>query len=147
MLVEQAGYLLAWTEEVAGSAYRPGVYASSHPVPDGKGPNGKPATITTIQDLKARVAAAHLHEIAFWVIQDACPPSPGCVVHPSAPPAINLSGSMDAAAWQFAQSPKDSPFARTCGPTYATQTANATPLRSRLQVDLGTVAPSPIPGR
>jgi hypothetical protein len=143
MLPEQAGYLLAWTEEVAGSGYRPGVYASNHPVPDGKGPDGKPATITTIQDLQARVAAAHLHEISFWVIQDACPPSPGCVVRPSAPPAINLSGSMDAAAWQFAQSPRTS-FARSCGATYNADGQCYAPGVAGYRVDLN-VATSPDP--
>jgi hypothetical protein len=143
MLPEQADYLLAWTEEVAGSAYRPGVYASNHPVPDGKGPNGKPVTITTIQDIRARVAAAHLHEIAFWVIQDACPPAPGCVVRPSAPPAISLSGSMDAAAWQFAQSPQ-SPFARKCGTTYNADGQCYAPGVAGYRVDL-SVAPSPDP--
>ena len=104
MLPEQAAYLLAWTEAVAQSAYRPGVYASGQPVPDGKGPDGRPATITTIQDLRQRVAAGHLHEIAFWVIQDACPPAPGCVVQ-SNPPVPDRSGTPDATAWQFAQSP------------------------------------------
>ena len=80
LLPEQAAYLLAWTEAVAASAYRPGVYASGKPVDDGPGPGGRPATITTIQDIRTRVAAGHLNEIAFWVIQDACPPAPGCVV-------------------------------------------------------------------
>ena len=77
---EQAAYLLGWTEAVAATGYRPGVYASGQPVPDGKGPDGKPITITTIQDIREHVAAQHLHPIAFWVIDDACPPAPGCVV-------------------------------------------------------------------
>jgi hypothetical protein len=118
MLPEQAAYLLAWTEALAASAYRPGVYASGQPVADGKGPDGRPQAITTIQDLRTRVAAGHLHKIAFWVTQDACPPAPGCVVKPANPPALDLSGTMDATAWQFAQSPRRKSITQACGATY-----------------------------
>jgi hypothetical protein len=116
MLPEQAEYLLAWTEAVAGSGYRPGVYASGQPVPDGQGPDGKPITITTIQDLRARVAAGHLHPIAFWVAQDACPPAPGCAVRNL--PAPEQSGTIDAIAWQYAQSPRRPSITRACAATY-----------------------------
>lgn len=115
MLPEQADYLLAWTEAVDKSAYRPGVYASGQPVPNGAGPDGKPATITTVQDIRARVASGHLHEIAFWVAQDACPPAPGCVM---TPPPLALSGTSDATAWQFAQSPRRKSITASCGKTY-----------------------------
>lgn len=117
LLSEQADYLLAWTEAVAATAYRPGVYASGHPVPDGKGPDGRPQTITTIQDIQQRVAAQHLHPIAFWVIDDACPPAPGCVVRTAQPPSPDLSGILNADAWQYAQSPRTN-FAKACGATY-----------------------------
>jgi hypothetical protein len=118
MLPEQSAYLLAWTEAVAQSAYLPGLYASGQPVPDGKGPDGKPVTITTIQDIRQHVAAQHLHPIAFWVIQDACPPAPGCVVNPAHPPSPDLSGTLDATAWQFAQSPQRKNLTRSCTATY-----------------------------
>lgn len=117
MLPEQAAYLLAWTEAVAASNYRAGVYASGQPVPDGKGPGGKPATITTIQDLRQQIAAKHLHPIAFWVIQDACPPAPGCVV-PARPPAPDLSGTLHAEAWQYAQSPQRKNLTQACAASY-----------------------------
>ena len=117
MLPEQATYLLAWTEAIARTAYRPGVYASGQPVPNGKGGNGKSVTITTIQDLRQRVAAGHLHEIEFWVAQDACPPAPGCVIQPS-PPAPDQSGTLDSTAWQFAQSPRRNSITQACGKTY-----------------------------
>lgn len=116
LLPEQAAYLLAWTEAVAHSAYHPGVYASGQPVSDGPGSDGKPVTITTIQDIRSQVAAGHLHEIAFWVYQDACPPAPGCVVV-ALPP--DLSGTLDAVAWQFAQSPRRRSITQACGKTYA----------------------------
>jgi hypothetical protein len=92
LLPEQTAYLLAWTEAVADSDYLPGVYASGQPVPNGQGADGRPATITTIQDIRARVAAGHLHEVAFWVAQDACPPAPGCVVQPP-PPELSRRGA------------------------------------------------------
>jgi hypothetical protein len=117
LLTEQAEYLLAWTEAVATSGYRPGVYASGMPVNDGKGPDGKAATITTIQDIRQQVAARHLHPIAFWVYQDACPPAPGCVV-PSAPPSPDLSGTIDSTAWQYSQSPRRNNYTQACGSTY-----------------------------
>ena len=85
LLPDTAEYLFAWTEAVAHSAYLPGVYASGQPADDGPGPNGKTVFITTVQDIRARVAANHLHPISFWVAQDACPPAPGCVLQP--PPA------------------------------------------------------------
>ena len=118
MLPEQAEYLLAWTEAVAASNYRPGIYASGQPVAEGRGPDGKRVTITTIQDLRQQVKEKHLHEVAFWVAQDACPPAPGCVVQSANPPSPDLSGTMDAAAWQYAQSPRRNSNTQACGATY-----------------------------
>src|SRR6185312_2579107 len=60
LLPEQAAYLLGWTEAVAATSYKPGVYASGQPVPD-EDENGRKITITTIQDIRSRVAAQHLH--------------------------------------------------------------------------------------
>jgi hypothetical protein len=144
MLQEQADYLFGWTELVAGSGYRPGVYASGQPVPDGKGPDGHPTTITTIQDLRARVTAGHMHEISFWVIQDACPPAPGCVVKPANPPSLNLSGTKDAIAWQFAQSPQRKDITKACSRTYSSDGKCYAPGVPGYWVDL-SVASSPDP--
>jgi Domain of unknown function (DUF1906) len=135
LLAEQAAYLLAWTEAVAASAYLPGVYASGEPVPDGNGPDGKPATITTIQDIRARVAAGHLHEIAFWVALDKCPPAPGCVLQPPPPDG---SGLPNAAAWQYAQSPRRKPITQACGKTYAASGNCETPAPAKFDVDLSS---------
>jgi hypothetical protein len=111
LLTEQAGYLLGWTEAVAGSSYRPGAYVSGQPVEDGPG-----ATITTAQDVTGRVKAGHLHPVALWVAQDACPPAPGCTVQA---PELRLSGTPDAVAWQYAQSPRRPEITRACAKTYA----------------------------
>ncbi len=145
LLPEQADYLLAWTEAVAQSAFLPGVYASGQPVADGRGPDGKPVTITTIQDIRARVADGHLHPIAFWVIQDACPPAPGCVL---LPPPPSLSGTLDATAWQFAQSPRRKSITQACARTYAPDGNCDTPAPARFDIDLtSATTPDPSHGR
>jgi hypothetical protein len=147
MLPEQAEYLLAWTEAVAASAYRPGVYASGQPVNEGKGPNGKPVTITTIQDIREQVAAKHLHPISFWVAQDACPPAPGCVV-PGTPPSPDLSGISNAIAWQYAQSPRRKNITQACGATYNHDGNCYAPGLTQYQLDLSVSAsPDPSHGR
>jgi hypothetical protein len=110
LLTEQAAYLLAWTEAVAHSTYLPGVYASGQPVHDGPG-----QTITTAQDIRHYVATQHLHEIALWIAQDACPPSNGCTLQP---PPLAASGTPDIAVWQYAQSPQRKSITRACAKTY-----------------------------
>jgi hypothetical protein len=148
LLPEQLDYLLAWTEAVAGTDYRPGVYASGQPVPDGKGPDGRPQTITTIQDVRQHVDAGHLHKIAFWVAQDACPPAPGCVVQTAEPPSPDLSGILDADAWQYAQSPRRKSITKACGATYSSDGNCYAPGIPRYFLDLNVSAsPDPSHGR
>ena len=77
----QTAYLFGWTEAVASTGYRPGVYASGQAVNDGPG-----VTITTVQDIREHVTREHLHPVAVWVYQDACAPkgpSTGCTMTPS----------------------------------------------------------------
>jgi hypothetical protein len=113
LLPEQADYLLGWTEAVARSGFRPGAYVSGQAVPDGPG-----KTITTAQDIRARVASKHLHEVALWVYDDACPPSNGCTLRP---PALSAGpdASADVVAWQYAQSPRRPEITASCAKTYA----------------------------
>jgi hypothetical protein len=111
MLPEQMAYLLAWSEAVAGAGFRPGIYASGQPVREGPG-----VTITTAQDIRARVAAQHLHEIAMWVYEDDCPPAPGCTLQS---PPLSSSGTPDAIVWQYAQSPRRPKNTASCAKTYA----------------------------
>jgi hypothetical protein len=111
LLPEQAAYLFAWTEAVAASTYKPGVYLSGQPVPDEPG-----KTITTAQDVRTQVGAKHLHPIALFVYQDACPPSNGCTLNP---PPITQAGTPDIAVWQYAQSPRRPEITRACAKTYA----------------------------
>jgi hypothetical protein len=122
LLPEQATYLLAWTETVAGTSFRPGAYLSGQPVDEGGG-----HTITTAEDIQHRIAASHnqaqppkqakpLHPIAMFVYQDACPPSNGCTLNP---PPISASGTPDTDVWQYAQSPRRPEVTRACAKTYA----------------------------
>lgn len=146
MLPEQGAYLLGWTEAVASSRYRPGLYASGQPADDGKDDRGKPVTITTIQDIRQQVAAKHLHAIAIWAIQDACPPAPGCVVQSPAP-APDISGTLGALAWQYAQSPRRKEYTRACGATYRDGNCYA-PGVPNFPVDLSSsTSPDPSDGR
>ncbi len=118
LLPEQATYLLAWTEGVSASGFRAGVYASGQPVPDGSGPDGRPQTITTAEDITAHVRSQHLHSVALWVAQDACAPNgpaTGCTLPP---PALERSGTPDALIWQYAQSPRRPAITRSCARTY-----------------------------
>jgi hypothetical protein len=107
----QSTYLLAWTEAIARAKYLPGVYASGQPVDDAPG-----KTITTIQNIRELVAAQHLHQIAFWVYQDACPPANGCSLQP---PPVTASGTPDITAWQYAQSPRRKEITGACAKSYA----------------------------
>ncbi len=151
MLPEQTAYLLAWTEAVATTAFRPGVYASGQPVPDGTGPNGRPVTITTVEDLRAHVAAGRLHPIAFWAAQDACPPAPGCVLQPpplAASGTVVLNSGGDLVAWQYAQSPRRPDITRACAATYAADGNCYSPAPARFFIDLSSSAsPDPSHGR
>lgn len=151
MLPEQAAYLLAWTEAVADTGFRPGVYASGQPVPD-EDDNGRRITITTIQDIREHVAAQHLHPIAFWVAQDACPPAPGCVADAAKLPPPEASGILDADAWQFAQSPRRKNITQSCAASYSRDGScylpDAPPALAHYSLDLSVSAsPDPSHGR
>jgi hypothetical protein len=111
LLDEQLAYLLSWTEAVAAGEFLPGVYASGQPVPDGPG-----HTITTIDNIRQQVAAKHLHSIAMFDAQDACPPAPGCTL--SAKP-LAASGEPDLTAWQYSQTPRRRAITQSCSATYA----------------------------
>lgn len=103
-------YVQSWFKTLAETGFRPGVYCSGIPVSDGPG-----AQITTAQDIQAHSGSK---KIAFWVYNDACPPSPGCTF-PNSPPSVSASGTDFAAIWQYAQSPMRKEFAAHCPPNYA----------------------------
>lgn len=132
LLDEQAAYLFAWTETVAQSDYLPGVYASGQPSDEGHG-----VIITTTEDIRDQVAKRHLHKIALWVAQDACPPSNGCSLQ--APP-LSASGTPDAVVWQYAQSPRRRAITAACGNTYAADGNCYAPGLPKIFLDLNVAA-------
>jgi hypothetical protein len=142
LLDEQAAYLLAWTEAVAASDYRPGVYASGQPVPNGPG-----QTITTIDDIRAHVAKNHLHPIAMFDAQDTCPPAPGCSLNAkplSSAGELTLSPGGDLVAWQYSQSPRRPELTRSCATTYAADGNCYAPGAPNVLLDMD-IASSPDP--
>jgi hypothetical protein len=137
---DQSAYLLGWTEAVAHSDYLPGVYASGQAVGDGPG-----KTITTVQDIREQVATKHLHQIAVWAYQDACPPASGCTMQP---PPLAASGTPDIVAWQYAQSPRRKAITKACSKTYAADGNCYVPEVPGLQLDLSAASsPDPSHGR
>jgi hypothetical protein len=104
MLPEQKTYIYRWVDEVTDAGYRAGVYCSGIPAKEGK------TSIVTAEDIRSN---ADGREITYWVTNDVCPPSPGCVVSKS-PPSPSSSGVSFAQVWQFAQSPRRKDFAAMC---------------------------------
>jgi hypothetical protein len=102
-------YLHAWADAIVKAGYRPGVYCSGIPVDEGGG-----VSIVTADDIRNHIGA---REIVYWVFNDACPPSPGCVTMQNSPPP-SASGIYYAAIWQFAQSPRRREFTKRCAVTY-----------------------------
>jgi hypothetical protein len=102
-------YLRAWISELARAGYRAGVYCSGMTVNEGNG-----VTIITADDIRNNIG---LRELAYFIFNDVCPPSPGCIV-PHNPPPPSRSGVAYAAVWQFAQSPRRKDRTARCATTY-----------------------------
>ncbi|MGB7846372.1 MAG: glycoside hydrolase domain-containing protein [Candidatus Acidiferrum sp.] len=103
-------YVNSWIDALAQASFRSGAYCSAMPVDEGGG-----VTITTAKDLQDHLDG---RKLIVWAYNDACPPAPGCVF-PLAPPAVAQSGFLEAALWQYAQSPRRKQFTAKCAPTYA----------------------------
>jgi hypothetical protein len=103
-------YLSAWSARMKQEGYRAGAYCSGIPVND-----GPHATITTADDIRAHLGA---QDFSYFIFNEACPPSPGCVF-PATPPAPSMGGIPSATVWQFVRSPKTE-FAAHCPPGYHT---------------------------
>jgi Domain of unknown function (DUF1906) len=108
MLPEQKAYIYAWVDGVKSAGFRAGIYCSGIPAQDEGG-------IVTADDIRQ---TAQGREITYWVTNDACPPSPGCVF-PRNVPAPAESGVRYADIWQFAQSPKRNEVAGGCSKSYS----------------------------
>jgi len=97
-------YISAWVDELVRQGFRPGVYCSGMPVNDGNG-----RTIVTSEDIRSNMGK---RDIVFWVLNDTCPPSPGCTS--AGPPEPTRSGVEYAAVWQFVRSPRAKETASAC---------------------------------
>jgi len=129
MLPEQKAYLYAWVDSVNAGGFRAGIYCSGIAAPEGNG-----VTVITAEDIRQNAGA---RKIAYWVTNDACPPSSGCAF-PRHAPSPSQSGVTFAEAWQFAQSPKRRDVAAGCRANYASD-GNCYPpglARQKLFVDV-----------
>lgn len=109
LLPEQRAYLHAWIDGVSSAHFEAGVYCSGMAAQEGAG-----VSIVTADDIRKNAAG---RQITYWVVNDSCPPSPGCTVsRKDLSPAT--SGITFADLWQFAQSPKRPDFARGCPANY-----------------------------
>lgn len=138
LLAEQMTYVLHWINRVARSGYKAGVYCSGIPVNEGTN-----KSITTAEDIRSH---AENQDVTYFVYNDACPPSSGCVYPPSAP-APSGSGVKFASVWQFAQSPRRREYTARCASTY-NRDGNCYPPESKALIDLdAATSPDPSNGR
>lgn len=115
MLPEQKAYIYAWVDGVVATGFRAGIYCSGIP-------NKDDSNIRTADDIREHAvdsapgstdrSVRATREITYWVFDDACPPSPGCLV--SGTPNPRQSGVAFAEVWQFAQSPRRKDVAGRC---------------------------------
>jgi hypothetical protein len=134
MLPAQKAYIYAWADGVAAAGFRAGIYCSGIAAKEDGG-----ASVVTAQDVRQDSGG---RKIAYWVANDACPPSPGCDF-PQPPPIPSGSGIDFAEVWQFAQSPKRPDFAAGCPANYDRDGSCYPPGIDRalhLHVDLNTAA-------
>ena len=106
MLPEQKAYVYGWVDGITAAGFRAGIYCSGIAAQESPG-----VSIVTADDIHQNAGG---RKIAYWVTNDACPPSPGCAF-PKRPPAPAESGVSFADVWQFAQSPKRQDVAARCG--------------------------------
>lgn len=105
LLSEQKAYLFAWVDGVNKLGFRAGVYCSGIAFQESPG-----VSIITARDIRQNAGG---RDITYWVTNDACPPSPGCMFNAQA--ALPKSSGIDfAEVWQFAQSPQRKDVAGAC---------------------------------
>jgi hypothetical protein len=136
LLPEQRAYLHAWVDGVTAAHFAAGVYCSGIAARESAS-----VSVVTAEDIRQNAGS---RKIIYWVVNDSCPPSPGCsVARKDLSP--ELSGISFADAWQFSQSPKRADFARGCAATY-NKDGNCYPPgvdpAQRLHVDLDTATSS-----
>jgi hypothetical protein len=136
LLPEQRSYLHAWVDAVSSASFVAGIYCSGIAAKEGSG-----ESVITAQDIRNN---AGNRKIKFWVVNDSCPPSPGCTVSVSKTDLMpELSGTSFSDVWQFAQSPKRRDFAKGCPANYNKDgNCYANDSAERLHVDLNVATSS-----
>ena len=109
LLPEQRSYLHAWVDGVNSAQFVAGVYCSGIAAREGSG-----VSIVTAEDIRKNAGG---RKIKYWVVNDSCPPSPGCTVSKK-DLLPESSGMTFADVWQFSQSPKRPDFASGCSGNY-----------------------------
>jgi Domain of unknown function (DUF1906) len=108
LLDPQKAYLFAWIDAVNAAGFRAGVYCSGIPATEKGG-----TVIITSDDIRNNAGD---RKIAFFIANDQCPPSPGCVFDKA--PALKDSKIDYADVWQYAQSPRRPDLTNSCAQTY-----------------------------
>jgi len=130
LLPEQKAYLFAWIDGVTREGFGVGVYCSGIGARDD-------GNIVTVNDIRSAAAS---RKISYWVTQDGCPPSPGCMLVPRLAPGV--SGVAFADIWQYAQSPRRKDVAAACrgyssdGGCYLPESSGV----AKLHLDLNTAS-------
>jgi len=91
-------YFRAWAETLTREHYRPGFYCSGMVVKESGG-----TKVISSDDIRASLGSV---DAVYWVFNDACPPSPGCVSNKEPEPP-QTSGVSYAAMWQITRSPRE----------------------------------------
>ncbi len=123
LLQEQADYVFAWADAARKGGARAGVYCSGIEVPDSG------STISTARDIVERenAQARRLPKdkraappIVLWIVNDQCPPSPGCTLAtPSMAAAFPPALRSHTEVWQYAVSPRRPQFSAGCPRNHA----------------------------
>ena len=109
MLSEQRAYIHAFADGVVRAGYRAGIYCSGIPYRESAA-----STVVTADDIREHAGGRELH---FFISNDQCGPSPGCVF-PARAPKPSDGGVSFASVWQYAQSPRRPDMTAACRSTY-----------------------------
>ncbi len=109
MLPEQRAYIHAFVDGVVRAGYRAGIYCSGIPYRESAA-----STVITADDIHNHAGG---RDLTFFISNDHCGPSSGCVFPPN-PPQPSESGVGFASVWQYAQSPRRPDMTAACRSTY-----------------------------
>ncbi len=129
MLPEQRAYIHAWADGVTRAGYTAGVYCSGIPFRE-----SSTVSVVTAKHIRDNAGGRALH---FFVSNDHCAPSPGCVF-PNPPPVPAQSGVPFTDVWQYAQSPRRPEMTSDCRNTYAADRNCYAPGVPGVYVDIDT---------